>query len=108
MVAANRLMSKAGFKLMPLMFKVRDFLRPRLDVLKKAGIDSGLTVLDLGCGPGGYILPLAELVGPSGNIYALDMHPLAVHGVKTMAARKGIEDINLIFLGFREGNGRYE
>jgi len=89
-------MSILGFKLMSLMFKVRDFFRPRLDLLKEAGIETGLCVLDYGCGPGSYIVPLAELVGPSGKIYALDIHPLAIKEVKKIAARKGIENIETI------------
>jgi ubiquinone/menaquinone biosynthesis C-methylase UbiE len=75
---------------------VRDFLGPRLDVLKEAGIESGFSVLDFGCGPGGYIVPLSELVGPSGKIIALDIHPLAIHAVKSIAARKGIRNIETI------------
>jgi len=35
-------------------------------------------VLDYGCGPGSYIKPLLELVGCSGKIFALDIHPLAI------------------------------
>ena len=93
MVATNSLMSSIGFKLMSLMFKVRDLILPRLDVLKEAGIESGFSVLDFGCGPGGYIMPLVELVGPSGKIYALDIHPLAIQAVKKMVTRKGIENI---------------
>ena len=41
-------MSNTGFRLMILMFKIRDFLRPRLDVLKEAGIKPGFSVLDFG------------------------------------------------------------
>jgi ubiquinone/menaquinone biosynthesis C-methylase UbiE len=93
MVATHRPMSNIGFKLMSLAFKVRDLLRPRLDVLKEAGIEAGFSVLDFGCGPGGYIMPLAELVGPSGKIYALDIHPLAVHEVKKKATQKGIKNV---------------
>lgn len=96
MVATNSLMSSIGFKLMSLMFKVRDLILPRLDVLKEAGIESGFSVLDFGCGPGGYIMPLVELVGPSGKIYALDIHPLAIQAVKKMVTRKGIENIMTI------------
>lgn len=96
MVEANRPMSRVGFKLMSLMFKVRDLLLPRLDVLKEAGIGSGFSVLDFGCGPGGYIIPLTELVGPSGRIHALDIHPLAIREVKKIAARKGIKNIETI------------
>jgi ubiquinone/menaquinone biosynthesis C-methylase UbiE len=93
MVGTHRLMSNIGFKLMSLMFKVRDLLRPRLDVLKEAGIESGHSVLDFGCGPGGYIIPLAELVGPSGKIHALDIHPLAIREVKKKATQKGVMNI---------------
>ena len=89
-------MSNIGFRIMTLMFKVRDFLRPRLDVLKEAGIEPGFSVLDFGCGPGGYILPLVELVGSSGRVHALDIHPLAIRRVKKIAARKGIEIIETI------------
>jgi ubiquinone/menaquinone biosynthesis C-methylase UbiE len=32
----------------------------------------GQTVLDLGCGPGFWTLPLAEMVGPEGTVWALD------------------------------------
>ena len=89
-------MSNTGFRLMILMFKIRDFLRPRSDVLKEAGIKPGFSVLDFGCGPGGYIMPLVELVGSSGRIHALDVHPLAIRRVKKTAASKGIENIEVI------------
>jgi len=92
----NKPMSTLGFKLMSLMFKVRDFLGPRLDILKEAGIESGFSVLDFGCGPGGYIAPLAELVGPFGRIIALDVNPLAIRAVRRTASRKGIRNIETI------------
>lgn len=89
-------MSSIGFKLMSLMFKVRDIFRPRLDVLKEAGIESGFCILDYGCGPGGYIAPLVKLIGPSGKIHALDINPLAIKEVKNIAARKGHENVETI------------
>jgi ubiquinone/menaquinone biosynthesis C-methylase UbiE len=92
----DKTMSSIGFKIMSLMFKVRDIFRPRLDLLKEAGIESGFCMLDYGCGPGSYIVPLAELVGPSGKIYALDINPLALKEVKKIAAREGIENIETI------------
>ena len=92
----NSQMSSINFKFMALMFKVRDFLRPRLEVLKEVGIESGFSVLDFGCGPGGYIMPLAGLVGPSGKIYAVDIHPLAIREVKKIAVRQVIKNIEII------------
>jgi ubiquinone/menaquinone biosynthesis C-methylase UbiE len=34
---------------------------------------TGMTVLDAGCGAGKYTLPLAELTGPEGAVYAVDL-----------------------------------
>jgi ubiquinone/menaquinone biosynthesis C-methylase UbiE len=96
MAATNRTTSSIGFRIMTFMFKVRDYLRPRSDVLKEAGIEPGFSVLDFGCGPGGYIVSLAELVGPSGKIHALDINPLAIQEVKKTVARKGIKNIETI------------
>ena len=89
-------MKNVGFKLMALTFRVRDFLRPRMNVLEEAGIAPGSSVLDYGCGPGGYIAPLAQLVGSSGEIYALDIHPLAIKKVRKTAARRAISNVKTI------------
>jgi len=43
-----------------------------LDAWRSAGIGPGQTVLDVGCGPGYAALDLAELVGPSGRVVAID------------------------------------
>jgi ubiquinone/menaquinone biosynthesis C-methylase UbiE len=59
-------------------------------VILEAGVQSGFCILDYGCGPGGYIAPLAELAGPSGKIHALDTNPLAVKEVKKIAAHSRI------------------
>jgi len=44
-----------------------------LDFLARLGLQRGQTVLDLGCGPGFWTLPLAETVGPRGTVWALDV-----------------------------------
>ncbi|HXY50482.1 MAG TPA: methyltransferase domain-containing protein [Terriglobales bacterium] len=43
-----------------------------LAVWQSAGIGPGQTILDVGCGPGYASLDLAELVGPSGGVVAID------------------------------------
>ncbi len=40
--------------------------------LARFGLRPGQTVLDLGCGPGFWTLPLAELVGETGQVWAMD------------------------------------
>ncbi|MBN1866796.1 class I SAM-dependent methyltransferase [Candidatus Sumerlaeota bacterium] len=48
-----------------------------------------MKILDFGCGPGGFSLAAARLVGPRGFVYALDIHPLAVESVRKSAERQG-------------------
>jgi ubiquinone/menaquinone biosynthesis C-methylase UbiE len=47
-------------------------------MLRSAGFQPGWRVLDAGCGGGTYLAALAELVGPTGAIVALDAEPEVV------------------------------
>jgi ubiquinone/menaquinone biosynthesis C-methylase UbiE len=89
-------MSDFGFKTMTFTFKVRDFFRPRTDIVKEVGIKRGFRVLDYGCGSGSYITAVAELVGKSGKVYALDIHPLAIEMVKKIVAKKQLTNVETI------------
>jgi ubiquinone/menaquinone biosynthesis C-methylase UbiE len=84
------------FKLMALSYKFRDLFSPRKNILIEAGIKSGFHVLDYGCGPGSYIMPLAELVGTTGKIYALDIHPLAIQMVRGLARKHNFTNVETI------------
>jgi ubiquinone/menaquinone biosynthesis C-methylase UbiE len=88
--------SKFYFKSMSLIFRIRDLILPRRDVLEEVGIKPGFHVLDYGCGPGGYISALGRLLGTSGKIYALDTHPLAIRAVQKIALREKIENLETI------------
>jgi len=52
-----------------------------------------MTVVDYGCGPGRYTLPIARLVGPQGKVFAVDIQPLAISTVKKKAARESLTNI---------------
>ena len=84
------------FKFMSLGFKFRDFFSPRMNILREVGIKPGFHVLDYGCGPGSNIGALAELVGSSGKIYALDIHPLAIKIVQGIAAKKHLTNVEIV------------
>ena len=96
-------MSVFSFKLMSLGLKFRHLVKPRKNVLKDAGIKPGSHVLDFGCGPGGYILPLAKIIGKSGQIYALDISPHSIESVKALVARKGLTNVETIISGGATG-----
>jgi len=81
------------FKLMAFTYKFRDFFFPRIDVLKEIGIKRGFHILDYGCGPGSYIVPLAKLVGENGKIYALDIHPIAIDMVKKIVKKNQLKNV---------------
>ena len=97
-------MSNFDFQFMSVGYKFRDFFSPRLNILKEVGIKPGFNVLDFGCGPGSYIIPLVKLVGESGKIYALDIHPLAIQKVKDIASKKRLANVETILSDCQTGS----
>jgi ubiquinone/menaquinone biosynthesis C-methylase UbiE len=95
--------SNRGFKLMTLSYKLRDLRLPRRKILAEVDIRPGFSVLDYGCGPGSYIIPLAELVGEWGKVYALDIHPLAISGVERLASKKHLANVETILSNCETG-----
>src|ERR1700730_3643412 len=65
-----------------------------LDAWRSAGIGPGQTVLDVGCGPGCASLVLAELVGPSGRVMAIDKSERFLRALDAMCRDRRIENIN--------------
>jgi ubiquinone/menaquinone biosynthesis C-methylase UbiE len=88
--------SDSHFKIMSLNLKFRDLFLPRKNILKELDIKPGFNILDYGCGPGSYTTVAAQLVGETGKVYALDIHPLAIQKVKNLAKRKGLTNIETI------------
>ena len=97
------LMPNVAFNGMALIFKIRDLVSPPRKSLEEAGLVLGDRVLDYGCGPGGYVADAAEMVGESGKVYALDIHPLAIERVRFMAAKKGLTNVETIRSDCRTG-----
>ncbi|MFB0515047.1 MAG: class I SAM-dependent methyltransferase [Candidatus Neomarinimicrobiota bacterium] len=88
--------SNCSFRTMAWMFKVRDLVLPREKILAEVGLQPGQQVLDYGCGPGSYTVVAARLVGNEGQVYALDIHPLAIQYVQRKAARQRLTNIETI------------
>lgn len=89
-------MSDLGFRGMSLAFKFRDLFAPRGKILGEVGIEPGFSVLDYGCGSGSYIAAASEMVGESGKVFALDIHPLAVRKVRQLASKKQLDNVEAI------------
>jgi ubiquinone/menaquinone biosynthesis C-methylase UbiE len=88
--------SNFAYRFMAWTFKIRDVVLPRKRILDEVGIEPGCRILDFGCGLGSYVVPAAEVVGQSGKVYALDIHPLAVRMVKEAVARKGVNNVETV------------
>lgn len=57
------------------------------------GITPGMTVLDVGCGPGFGTFDLARMVGPRGAVYAVDESASYVEKLRDEAQRRGLTNI---------------
>ena len=69
---------------------------PPEPTLRAAGVARGQTVVDLGCGPGYFTLPAAELVGPGGKVYGVDVQPEMVEACRQRAAEAGARQVEVI------------
>lgn len=98
----DKLMSNLHFRFMTLGYKFRD-LKSREIILQEVSIKPGDHVLDFGCGPGSYILPVAKMVGESGKVYALDIQPLAIEAVQKIIKGKNLHNVEPILSGHKTG-----
>jgi ubiquinone/menaquinone biosynthesis C-methylase UbiE len=51
--------------------------------LERAGIGPGMSVVDVGCGPGDVTLLVGDLVGPTGSVTGVDSSPEALARART-------------------------
>ena len=89
-------LSNIAFNGMSFLFKIRDLISPWRTVLEETGLRLGDRVLDYGCGPGGYTVAAARLVGPGGEVYALDTNPIAASAVRRTAAKERLDHVTVI------------
>jgi SAM-dependent methyltransferase len=71
--------------------------RPRTaDAWQRAGFTVGQTLLDIGCGPGYATLDLADIVGPTGRVVAVDRSRRFLDHLEAEQRRRGIEHIETV------------
>ena len=78
--------------------------RPRaLDAWRRAGFTVGQTLLDVGCGPGHASLDLAEIVGPSGRVLAIDRSRRFLDALEAVRLQRGLDHITTLEVDLDEG-----
>jgi ubiquinone/menaquinone biosynthesis C-methylase UbiE len=64
--------------------------------LRRAGLREGMSVLDIGCGPGRLTVPAARAVGPTGIVVAFDLQREMLSHVERRARQEGLANIKLV------------
>ena len=72
-------------------------------IVETLDISPGMTVLDAGCGPGRLTVPLAQSVGPTGHVTALDIQPGMLARARTKAEAAGHTHVEFVAAGLGDG-----
>jgi SAM-dependent methyltransferase len=65
-------------------------------LLRRAGVSTGMRVLDVGCGVGDVSMIAARLVGHRGQVTALDIDPAALATAGERAREQGLANISVV------------
>src|SRR5262252_10020537 len=65
-------------------------------LFRRAGIASGMNILDIGCGVGDVSLLAARLVGRHGSVTSVDIDPAALKTLEVRASAEGMQNIECV------------
>ena len=72
-------------------------------IVEHLGLEPGMFVLDMGCGPGRVTIPAALKVGAQGKVVAVDIQEGMLRRAAQKAARAGVDNIEFIQADAGEG-----
>lgn len=76
-----------------LMRRVREAEEGPSQMREQLHVKPGMVVCDMGCGNGYHTLPLAEMVGEKGKVYAVDVQPEMIEMLKQNIESKDLKNI---------------
>jgi len=74
-----------------------------LRTIHRLDLSPGMNVLDAGCGPGRLTLPIAEKVGPEGEVTAIDIQQGMLGEAQERAREANLTNIRFLRIGAGEG-----
>ena len=84
------LLGHANAEVQRLLLQAHLYEQPTEQALRAAGLEPGMRVLDIGCGPGDVALIAARLVGPTGRVIGIDASPDIVALARQRAVENGV------------------
>jgi len=72
-------------------------------IVEHLAIEAGMSVVDVGCGPGRLTIPVARQVGEGGTVVALDIQAGMLERARHKAQQAGLNNIEFIQAGIGEG-----
>lgn len=71
-------------------------------LLRELGLGEGMTIADIGCGPGFFTIPAAQIVGPTGVTLAADIQGEMLSAVRSRALEHGLTNVRIVKTNDRE------
>jgi ubiquinone/menaquinone biosynthesis C-methylase UbiE len=72
-------------------------------IIQRLDLQSGMSVLDVGCGPGRLTIPVAKQIGPEGDVVAVDIQAGMLPQAEEKARTANLHNIRFIHAGVGEG-----
>jgi SAM-dependent methyltransferase len=72
-------------------------------IVQHLDLQPGMTVLDIGCGPGRLTIPVAKQVGQQGEVVAIDIQPGMLRRAQEKAQAANLTNIRFLQVGAGEG-----
>lgn len=72
--------------------------------LEKFGLEKGMKVADVGCGPGYYTFRFSDIVGDEGKVYAIETNPRHLECLRNYVSENNISNVEVVESSF-EGIG---
>jgi ubiquinone/menaquinone biosynthesis C-methylase UbiE len=88
------LLGHADAEVQRLRLQAHLYEQPTEQALRVAGLEPGMRVLDIGCGPGDVSLIAARLVGPTGRVIGIDASPDIVALARQRAAEDSVTTVS--------------
>lgn len=73
-----------------------NFTNP-IENINELGVYDGMIAADLGAGTGAYTIPLAERVGETGRVYAVEVQKDFLTNIQDAAAAHGLKNVEVIW-----------